>query len=97
MKILAVLFWLAFLLGTCAGCETLSEYEIADRWVLRADVWSLCVASYEYMGRPMIHTNHSHSITRAPSGLGRHRLNLRDDIRDNNCDAIFRAYTRSRL
>lgn len=37
MKIFAALFWLGVVLGACAGCTTLTEYEIADREVLRLE------------------------------------------------------------
>lgn len=44
MKILAAIFWLGFILGSCAGCATLTEeqqaeheYEVQEKELLRLE------------------------------------------------------------
>lgn len=90
-----VVFWvLVFMAMT--GCATvpMTDYERDAKLATDLDVYAVCEAVYEYRLVPMTHINHTHSKHRAPYGKARDMANLRDDIRTNNCRAIYRAAMR---
>lgn len=59
MKILACIFWLGIILGACAGCATpLTDYERADREVLRLEAFVVYEAACEAAGGMIEITRH---------------------------------------
>lgn len=85
MKILLAILTLALLMG----CETLTTYEKAERTAVDLDVWAVCVANYKHKGIPM--SSIRYTATRIKPNPEQLRRQMLDDIRTNNCRAIYRA------
>ncbi len=78
------------LIAILMGCATpLTEYERTERQAFNEEVWAVCVVNYEHKLTPM--STVRYTGTRIKPGVAQARRNMADDIRTNNCLAIYWA------